>query len=51
MTLAWTPEIRQLLCMTDLELQQLRKERWRLDGKPIQTIEDARAFWKTSDSA
>ncbi len=44
MTLAWTPEIRQLLCMTDLELQQLRKERWRLDGKPIQTIEDARAF-------
>ncbi len=30
--------------MTDLELQQMRKERWRLDGKPIQTIEDARAF-------
>jgi hypothetical protein len=30
--------------MTDLELQQLRREKWRLDGKPIQTIEDARAF-------
>src|SRR5215471_6286875 len=30
--------------MTDLELQQLRRERWRLDGKPIRTIEDARAF-------
>lgn len=30
--------------MTDLELQQLRKEKWRLDGKPIRTIEQARAF-------
>ena len=30
--------------MTDLELQQLRRARWRLDGKPIQTIEEARAF-------
>lgn len=30
--------------MTDLELQQLRREKWRLDGKPIRTIEDARAF-------
>ncbi|HEX3820793.1 MAG TPA: crosslink repair DNA glycosylase YcaQ family protein [Candidatus Sulfotelmatobacter sp.] len=30
--------------MTDLELQQLRRERWRLDGKPIRTIEEARAF-------
>src|SRR3954471_938750 len=30
--------------MTDLELQQMRRERWRLDGKPIQTIEQARAF-------
>lgn len=30
--------------MTDLELQQLRREKWRLDGKPIQTIEEARAF-------
>jgi len=30
--------------MTDLELQQLRREKWRLDGKSIQTIERARAF-------
>jgi hypothetical protein len=30
--------------MTDQELQQLRREKWRLDGKPIRTIEAARAF-------
>lgn len=30
--------------MTDLELQQLRREKWRLDGKAIPTIEAARAF-------
>jgi Winged helix DNA-binding domain len=30
--------------MTDLELEQLRREKWRLDGKPIRTIESARAF-------
>ena len=30
--------------MTDLELQQLRREKWRLDGKAIRTIEDARTF-------
>jgi len=30
--------------MTDLELQQLRREKWRLHGKPIRTIEQARAF-------
>jgi hypothetical protein len=30
--------------MTDLELEQLRREKWRLDGRPVQTIEDARAF-------
>lgn len=30
--------------MTDLELQQLRREKWRLDGKAIRTIEAARAF-------
>jgi hypothetical protein len=30
--------------MTDLELQQLRRAKWRLDGKPIQTIEEARTF-------
>jgi len=30
--------------MTDLELQQLRREKWWLDGKPVRTIEEARAF-------
>jgi hypothetical protein len=30
--------------MTDLELQQLRREKWRLDGRPIRTIEEARGF-------
>src|SRR5579862_1433958 len=30
--------------MTDQELQQLRREKWRLDGKPIQTLEQARSF-------
>jgi len=30
--------------MTDQELQQLRREKWRLDGRPIRTIELARAF-------
>jgi hypothetical protein len=30
--------------MTDLELQQLRYEKWRLAGKPIRTIENARVF-------
>ena len=30
--------------MTDLELLQLRQEKWRLDGKPIRTIEAARTF-------
>ena len=30
--------------MTDLELQQQRREKWRLDGKPIRTIEEARGF-------
>jgi len=30
--------------MTDLELHQLRREKWRLDGKPIRTIEEARGF-------
>jgi Winged helix DNA-binding domain len=32
------------VCMTDLELQQLRREKWRLDGKAVRTIEQARAF-------
>ncbi len=30
--------------MTDLELQQQRLSKWRLDGKPTRTIEEARAF-------
>jgi hypothetical protein len=30
--------------MTEQELQIMRREKWRLDGKPIQTIEQARAF-------
>jgi hypothetical protein len=30
--------------MTDQELQQFRREKWHLDGKPIRTIEEARAF-------
>src|SRR5579863_266848 len=30
--------------MTDLELQQLRREKWGLDGKAVRTIEQARAF-------
>ena len=30
--------------MTELELQQLRREKWRLDGKSIRTIEQARGF-------
>ncbi|HEY1465124.1 MAG TPA: hypothetical protein VGF44_17040 [Terriglobales bacterium] len=30
--------------MTDLELEQLRREKWRLNGNPIRTFEDARAF-------
>jgi hypothetical protein len=30
--------------MTDQELQSARREKWRLDGRRIRTIEDARAF-------
>jgi hypothetical protein len=30
--------------MTESDLQQLRRSKWRLDGKPIRTIEEARAF-------
>ena len=33
-----------LLPMTEQELQQQRREKWRLNGKPIRTIEEARAF-------
>ena len=30
--------------MTEQELHQLRREKWRLNGKPVRTIEEARAF-------
>ena len=30
--------------MNEQELQQQRREKWRLNGKPIRTIEEARAF-------
>jgi len=30
--------------MTDSELQQARAQKWHLDGHPVHTIEDARAF-------
>ena len=32
------------LPMTEPELQQLRREKWRLDAKPVRTIDDARSF-------
>ena len=34
----------ELLVMTEQDLHELRREKWRLDGKPIRTIEEARAF-------
>ena len=37
-------DLRLTTPMTDLELQQLRHEKWRLDGRAIRTIEGARAF-------
>ena len=30
--------------MTDHELHQLRREKWRLNGKPMRTLDDARRF-------
>ena len=30
--------------MTELELRHLRREKWRLEGEPIRTIEEAREF-------
>jgi 23S rRNA pseudouridine2605 synthase len=30
--------------MTDQELAQLRREKWRLNGNPVRTLEDARGF-------
>lgn len=33
--------------MTESDLEQLRRKKWRLDGKAIRTIEEARAFVET----
>ena len=33
--------------MTDSELQQARAEKWHLDGRPVHTIEEARAFMES----
>ncbi len=30
--------------MTEQELQERRKDKWRLDGRPVRTLEDAREF-------
>ena len=30
--------------MTELELQHLRREKWRIEGEPLRTLEDAREF-------
>ena len=30
--------------MTELELQHLRREKWRIEGEPVRTLEDAREF-------
>ena len=30
--------------MTDLELDQLRRAKWHLDGRPVRTLDDARSF-------
>jgi 23S rRNA pseudouridine2605 synthase len=32
------------IAMTDLELQQVRREKWRLNDRPIRTLDDSRAF-------
>ena len=30
--------------MTDQEIQDLRREKWRLNGTPVRTLDDARSF-------
>ena len=30
--------------MTDSELDQLRREKWHVDDKPVRTLDDARSF-------
>ena len=33
--------------MTDHELHELRRQKWRLDGRPVRTIEEAREFMES----
>ena len=33
--------------MTDNELDQLRREKWRLNGVPLRTLDEARRFIET----
>src|ERR1041384_5015361 len=33
--------------MTEQDLQQLRRDKWRLTGNPVRTLEDAREFIRT----
>jgi hypothetical protein len=37
--------------MTDQELIQLRREKWRINGNPIRTLEDARGFMESNGFA
>ncbi len=34
--------------MTDLELHELRRGKWHLDGRPVRTLEDARSFLESA---
>ncbi len=34
--------------MTEQELQQARREKWRIDGRPVRTLEEARAFLEST---
>ena len=34
----------EIVPMTELELKHLRREKWRTDGEPLRTLEDAREF-------
>ena len=33
--------------MTDPELLQARMQKWRLDGQPVRTLDDARTFFES----
>jgi hypothetical protein len=39
-----TAKCQRLLLMTDQELQELRRAKWHLDGRPVRTLDDARSF-------